>query len=254
VTPVKQSEHSKQVDHLEATRRYYDEFAGRYDDRRGGRVPGGYHDLVDELELEFLERFARDKSVLEVGCGTGLLLERMHFASSARGVDISPGMLDKARERSLDVHEGSATALPFDDESFDAVCSFKVLAHVREIRGALREMLRVTRVGGTVVAEFYNPRSLRALVKRFGPAGAISASTNEDAVYTRFDSPEQVRAMLPDGARVIDERGVRIVTPAAKALRLPLLGPLLYRAEHALCDTPLARLAGFWIAAIRKAR
>ena len=37
--------------HLDATRAYYDEFSTRYDDKRGGRVRGGYHDLLDDLEL-----------------------------------------------------------------------------------------------------------------------------------------------------------------------------------------------------------
>ena len=191
--------------------------------------------------------------MLEVGCGTGLLLQRMSaFAKSAEGVDLSPGMLEHARERGLTVKEGSATALPYEDERFDVACSFKVLAHVRDIRTALAEMTRVVRPGGTVVAEFYNPHSLRALVKRYGPAGRIGQQTTEAAVYTRFDSPAQVDAMLPAGTRRIDQRGVRILTPAAKMLRLPVLGTLMRGAEEQLCDSPLARFGGFWIAAIRK--
>lgn len=241
-------------EHLEATRRYYDEFARRYDQQRGGRVPNGYHDLIDDLELGFLKRFATGREVLEVGCGTGLLLERIaRFASRARGVDLSPGMLEHARERGLDVTQGSATALPFEDASFDVVCSFKVLAHVREIKEAVAEMLRVTKPGGELVLEFYNPHSFRALAKRLGPANAISDKTNEDAVFTRFDSPSDVLALLPPGCWLIDRRGVRIVTPVAQALHLPIVGSLLRSAEQRLCDTPLARFGGFWIAAIRKA-
>src|SRR5690242_18527125 len=113
----------------ESNRSYYDAFAERYEARRGENDPGGYHGLVDELETEFVRRFADRRSVLEVGCGTGLLLRRIAgFAAATRGVDLSPGMLEKARERGLDVVEGSATALPFADESFDVTCSFKVLA------------------------------------------------------------------------------------------------------------------------------
>ena len=239
--------------HLEATRAYYDEFSHRYDDRRGGRDPGGYHDLVDDLEVDFLSRWGAGADVLEVGCGTGLLLDRIAaFARSARGVDLSPGMLAKARERGLDVIEGSATSLPFPDESFDAVCSFKVLAHVREIHRALAEMVRVTRRHGVVVAEFYNPWSLRGLVKRFGPAGQISHSTDERAVFTRFDSPWRVRRLVPRGARIIAARGVRIVTPAAAAMRIPVVGSMLRRAEWARADSPLGALGGFWIAALQK--
>lgn len=239
--------------HLDATRAYYDEFSTRYDDKRGGRVRGGYHDLLDDLELEFLERFATNKRVLEVGCGTGLLLERMAaFAEQAHGVDLSPGMLRHAKARGLEAVEGSATSLPFEDDSFDVVCSFKVLAHVQDIRTAIAEMFRVLRPGGTLVLEFYNPTSLRTFAKRFGPAGAISDSTNEDAVYTRFDTPEKVASYLPPGATVVDRRGIRIFTPMAKALSWPLVGGALNKLERGLCDTALARFGGFWVAAIRK--
>src|SRR5690606_14502404 len=105
----------------EATSRsYYDEFAKRYDDRRGGRVRDGYHDLVDDLEVGFVRPFAAGRDLLEVGCGTGLLLERFAaMCRTAKGVDLSPGMLERARQRGLDVLEGSATKLPFDDASFD---------------------------------------------------------------------------------------------------------------------------------------
>ena len=151
----------------DSNRRYYDAFAERYEAQRGENDPGGYHELVDSLEAEFVERYARGRDVLEVGCGTGLLLRRIQtFAQNVRGVDLSPGMLALAKERGLDVVEGSATALPFPDRSFDVTCSFKVLAHVREIETALSEMARVTRPGGHVIAEFYNPLSLRGLVKR----------------------------------------------------------------------------------------
>jgi UMF1 family MFS transporter len=47
----------------------------------------------------------------------------------------------------------------------------------------------------------------------------------------------------------VASRGARIVTPTAAAMRVPILGAALRRAEWALCDTPLNRLAGFWIAA-----
>ncbi|MBM4358261.1 MAG: methyltransferase domain-containing protein [Deltaproteobacteria bacterium] len=240
-------------DDLAATRRYYDEFAACYDRARGGHVKDGYHDLIDDLEVDFLKRFAEGRDVLEVGCGTGLLLERIaSFARRAEGIDLSPGMLEQARSRGLEVHEASATALPYPDHTFDVTCSFKVLAHISDIRRALYEMTRVTRSGGVVVAEFYNPRSLRALAKRLGPAGKISDKTTEAAVYTRFDSPDEAPRLLPPGTRLIDRRGVRIVTPTASALKIPLLGSFFQAAEWRLCDSALAEFGGFWIGAFRK--
>lgn len=234
-------------------REYYDAFAQNYEAERGGRSQGGYHDLVDELESEFVRRFGQDKDVLEVGCGTGLVLSRIAgFARSVRGVDISPNMLQRARERQLDVQVGSATELPFADQSFDVACSFKVLAHIRDIDRALAEMARVVRPGGHVIAEFYNPWSLRALAKRLAGPGKVAPGVTEAHVYTRYDSPRQALARTPAGCSFVAARGVRITLPSAAVLRLPVIGPLFSSAERALCDTALGRFGGFWIAAFQR--
>lgn len=242
------------TDRLAATRAYYDEFSARYEAARRPKDPNGYHALLDDLEIDLVERYGRGKDVLEVGCGTGLVLDRLAtFARSAKGIDLSPGMLEKARARGLDVVEGSATDLPFEDATFDVTCSFKVLAHVPDVGRALAEMARVTRPGGVVLAELYNPFSFRALAKRLGPAGKISDATRESAVYTRFDAPWVVPRIAPPGTRVEAVRGIRIVTPAAVFWKIPGLAGVLRRAETALCDGPLARLGGFYVAVLRKA-
>ncbi|GMV15174.1 MAG: hypothetical protein AMXMBFR56_33980 [Polyangiaceae bacterium] len=237
----------------ESNRAYYDAFAEEYESHRGDNDPGGYHDLLDELEAEFVERYGRDRDVLEVGCGTGLVLSRIgRFARSARGVDLSPGMLEKAQARGLDVVLGSATELPFAHESFDVTCSFKVLAHIPDIRVALSEMARVTRPGGVLIAEFYNPYSFRGLAKRLAPPGRIADATHEGHVYTRYDSPRAVERLLPPGCHIVDSRGVRIATPTAKMMKHPVGRRFFRAAERALCDSPFKYLGGFWIAAIRK--
>lgn len=237
----------------QATREYYNDFSRRYEAARRPNDPHGYHALLDDLEVDLTSRYGARKEVLEAGCGTGLILERLAaFASRAEGFDLSPGMLEKARERGLTVREGSVTSIPYPDASFDVVCSFKVLAHVPDIRTALAEMARVTRPGGVVLAEFYNPYSFRGLAKRLGPAGAISEGRRESEVFTRFDTPQTIRGLIPASCRFEGARGVRIVTPAAVAMRVPVLGGLLRRAEWALCDTPLAALGGFYVAILRK--
>jgi ubiquinone/menaquinone biosynthesis C-methylase UbiE len=236
-------------------RAYYDEFSKRYEDERGDNAPGGYHDLLDTLESDYVRRFGDGKDVLEVGCGTGLVLERIaSFARTARGIDLSPGMLAKARARGLNVSEASATELPFQDDSFDVTCSFKVLAHVPNIERALSEMARVTRPGGVVLAELYNPWSLRGLLRRFGPARVVGHKTRESDVYTRFDSPLRAKELTPAGCTFEGARGVRIVTPTATLMKKPLVARALWNAEHALCDGPMRNLAGFYVATYRKAR
>jgi ubiquinone/menaquinone biosynthesis C-methylase UbiE len=235
------------------TRAYYDEFARGYERHRRPNDPYGYHALIDDLEIDLTQRYGSGRDVLECGCGTGLLLERIKsFARSAHGIDLSPGMLDLARARGLDVREGSVTALPFEDASFDVTCSFKVLAHVPDIGKALSEMARVTRPGGVVLAELYNPLSLRALAKRIGPAGKISEATRESAVYTRFDPPWVVRRLLPPGVRLEATRGVRIVTPAAVVMRVPGVRSVFRKLEFALADSPAAIFGGFYVSVLRK--
>ena len=235
------------------TRAYYDEFSKIYERHRRPNDASGYHALVDDLEVELCARYGTGREVLECGCGTGLILQRLaEFASRAVGIDLSPGMLDHARERGLEVKEGSVTALPFDDASFDLTCSFKVLAHVPDIGKALSEMARVTRPGGVIIAEFYNPLSFRGLAKRLGPAGKVGDHTRESAVYTRFDAPWVLQRILPPNTRIEAARGIRIVTPAAFVMRVPGLSGILRRAERFLCDSPAAVLGGFYVAVIRK--
>ncbi len=236
-----------------ANREYYDSFSERYEAHRGSNDPGGYHELLDQLEAGFVERFGANRDVLEVGCGTGLVLSRIaSFARTAQGVDISPGMLQKARDRGLQVVEGTATSLPFADQRFDVTCSFKVLAHIPDVTCALAEMARVTKAGGFVIAEFYNPYSLRGLVKRAGPPRAIAKDAHEGHVFTRFDSPRRARQLAPTGCKVRACRGIRIVTPAALAMRVPLLRQCLWFAETRLCDTIVSAFAGFYIVAYER--
>src|ERR1041385_7481388 len=124
------------------SRAYYDDFSSGYERERGA----GYHRMLDQLELRVVAPLVRGKRVLEVGCGTGLILGRLApQAALACGVDLSAGMLRVARTRCLAVAAASATCLPFADDAFDLACSFKVLAHVPEIDRALLELARVVR-------------------------------------------------------------------------------------------------------------
>ena len=232
-----------------SNRRYYDEFAEWYERERHD----GYHRLIDDLQVDLLEEHVRDKDVLEVGCGTGLLLDRIaSLADTARGIDISEGMLRKARRRGLDVVQGCATELPFETASFDVVYSFKVLAHVQDIEQAVAECCRVTRPGGRLFLEFYNPLSLRFFAKWVGGPGKISESTDESAVFTRWDSPWEVPEYIPEHVELERWAGVRIFTPAAFFHRVPVVGEALRRLEFVGRDTPLGRFGGFLVAQARK--
>lgn len=232
-----------------SNRAYYDEFADWYEQGRDR----GYHAMIDDLEVDLLHRYVRGKDVLEVGCGTGLVMHRVaERARRVAGIDISAGMLRQAQKRGLDVVQADATALPFDDAAFDVVYSLKVLAHIRDIDRALEEMARVTRSGGTLLLEFYNPISLRYLAKRVGGPGKISRETDESAVYTRWDDALDLMRRLPENLELLDYAGVRIFTPAALLHRVPLVGRALRRLEFMGRDSLLKYFGGFLVAIIEK--
>ncbi len=231
-------------------RAYYDDFAGWYERER--HLP--YHRMLDDLEVELVERYATNKDVLEVGCGTGLILDRTaRFARHATGIDLSAGMLARAAERGLHVAQASATDLPIATASVDVAYSFKVLAHIPDITGTLREMARVVRPGGWVLAEFYNARSLRRLVKAIKPPTAVSDTTHDEHVFTRYDDARAIRGYLPPDLEWVTTRGIRVITPVARVLELPVLGAAVQWAERRLADLPGARdVGGFLVACCRK--
>jgi ubiquinone/menaquinone biosynthesis C-methylase UbiE len=231
------------------SQKYYDAFSVSYEEHRDH----GYHVLIDELEVELVQRYGGDR-ILEIGCGTGLILKRLEpLCRLAVGIDLSAGMLKVARERGLHVLQCPANTLPLPDESFDTVVSFKVLAHIPEIEATLFELSRVTRPGGHLLLEFYNRYSLRTLIKKLKNPTQIGETYDDEDVFTRFDSLSRIRTYLPRELSLIGVRGVRVFTPLAQLHDLPVVKTLLGGAERLAADAPfIRRLGGFIIVILRK--
>jgi ubiquinone/menaquinone biosynthesis C-methylase UbiE len=93
------------------------------------------------------------RRALELGCGTGVFLERVAPSGAGIvGLDLSADLLAKARGRlvataNVVLHRGNAESLPYADASFDAVYGSSVLHHL-DLDRALGEVLRVLRPGG----------------------------------------------------------------------------------------------------------
>jgi ubiquinone/menaquinone biosynthesis C-methylase UbiE len=114
-----------------------------------------------ELRHAFLQEipFPADASVLEVGCGTGVLTRRLAGwpdVGSVTAVDVAPPLLEKARQLSaglpITFSEADARSLPLDDNTFDIVVFDSTLVHVPGVDAAIAEAARVLRPGGRLAA------------------------------------------------------------------------------------------------------
>ncbi|MEV6428614.1 demethylmenaquinone methyltransferase [Nocardia sp. NPDC051463] len=137
--------------------------------------------------------------VLDLAAGTGIsTLDLAKSGAWCLAADFSQGMLAAGKFRDVPMVAADATALPFADNSFDAVTISYGLRNISESEQALREMLRVTKPGGRLlVCEFSTPIVpvfstvyMEYLMKAL-PKVARAVSSNPDAyVYLA----ESVRA------------------------------------------------------------
>jgi SAM-dependent methyltransferase len=98
---------------------------------------------------------------LEIGCGGGVLLERVLAAgaSSVAGLDHSPDMLALSMRRNVEalaaerlaLKLGDASAIPWADQSFDAVFTANMFFYIQDPAAVLDEVFRVLRPGGRLV-------------------------------------------------------------------------------------------------------
>jgi ubiquinone/menaquinone biosynthesis C-methylase UbiE len=142
----------------------------------------------------FVERcgLAPGRRALEIGCGTGIFLEKV-APSGARlvGLDLSEDLLAKARARvaaapNVVLHRGNAEHLPYVDASFDAVYGSSVLHHL-DLDRALREVLRVLRPGGRCAftePNIVNPQV--ALMFRLGLTKRYFGVSPDEMAFSRF--------------------------------------------------------------------
>jgi len=131
------------VDSYEKIERFYSGFAKIYD---------GLLKILPGLKKEIKTSLPWLKGeILEIGVGTGYLAS---LYSQGVGMDISKGMLERARKRlgeDFSLVRANAEELPFKDSSFDTVVSTFTLSSVKNIKKAIKEMRRVLKNRGRLV-------------------------------------------------------------------------------------------------------
>ncbi|MGH6853981.1 MAG: class I SAM-dependent methyltransferase [Aestuariivirga sp.] len=133
--------------------------------------------IAEAALRQTMERANRHSGkLLEVGVGTGLSLPHYKAQLKVTGIDLSPHMLQRARERvakaacrNVDaLLEMDATQLGFADQSFDVVVALYVMTVVPDPVAVMHELARVTKPGGTVLVcnHFSVEKGLRGAVEK----------------------------------------------------------------------------------------
>lgn len=188
-------------------------------------------------------------SVLEVGAGSGLMtwftIRQLHFLRYDL-LDLSPAMLDRARQRLHDERLSFITAdaaqTPFPSECYDVVIGCDIIHHLDNPISALKEWLRVAKFGAALVVLETNPRN--PLHLRFiGVEHEVRSWLNTDTNLLRW-----VNNAGWERVKVVP---VPYFTPPGPAFLAPLLDVI----DRLSLWVPVwRRMGGLWLIIARKGR
>lgn len=171
-------------------------------------------------ELVTATEVGENDSVLDVACGTGnVAISAARRGAAVTGLDITPTMLDGARENAtisgmehIVWQEGSATDLPFEDNSFDVTLSCVGHMFAEPATAAGRELCRVTRPGGRIAFTAWTPSSV---VPAMGAVLSAYLPPNPDPPEPpfRWGDPDVVRDRLNDWVATMTFETGTVQTP-----------------------------------------
>jgi SAM-dependent methyltransferase len=159
-----------------------------------------FETILDKLQLTPNERF------LDICCGGGSLLERaLQTVEQVAGLDHSPDMVALTHENNaqavvdgrIDVRQGDAGALPWDDATFDAAANANALFFIADPVQLFREAYRVIKPGGRFVVVTGAKRGLMSFI--FGAWRLMLYTDDQLADMVCQAGFAQVEAYSPDG-------------------------------------------------------
>jgi ubiquinone/menaquinone biosynthesis C-methylase UbiE len=172
-----------------------------------------YRPPQDEVIAVLREHGCR--RIVDVGCGTGILADRIQReldTDEVFGIDMSDGMLRQARARSSAVRwmRAPAEQLPFEDDAMDAVVSTSAF-HFFDQPAALREFLRVLTPGGVAAVATIAPTQPLPLPRWFGDTRSPAHNPTPDemrALFTDagFTVADQHRIHRPVWTQILSDR------------------------------------------------
>ena len=174
--------------------------------------------------------------VHDVGCGQGELAERIgrELGAEVVGVDQSARMVELARARGVDARVGDVQALSLPNGSFDCVVAAWMLFHVPDLDLGVREIARVLRPGGRLIAATNGPGHLKEFHDLLGthPVGSDFDGENGELVLRgHFSSVERREAYgyLIFPSREVAQGYIDAAITVGGGVLPPLEGPIRVR-------------------------
>jgi SAM-dependent methyltransferase len=168
-----------------------------------------------EAALDALE-IGQGTLLLDAGCGAGLALTlAAERGATVSGLDASPGLLAIARERlpGADLREGDLEALPYADDSFDAVTAFNSVQYAGDPTAALREIRRVAKPGSRVAIATWGPPEQCEMRAVLGAIGSLLPPAPPGAGGPfALAAPGALEALV-ESAGLTAERAIDVPTP-----------------------------------------
>ena len=155
-------------------------------------------------------------SLLDIGCGGGLLSEPMaRLGFAVTGADASEKNILTARTHAaqsgvtVDYRAATAESLAAEGLRFDVVLNMEVVEHVADVRGYLGACTRLVRPGGITIVATLN-KTLKALaLAKFGAEYVLGWLPRGTHDWNRFLPPVELQAMLEDtGLSALKTQGV----------------------------------------------
>ena len=189
------------------TQASYDKVAREYAEQ--------YKDEMDfkPFDRQCLDRLARSVGSLgpicDLGCGPGQIARYLHRQGvEALGVDLSPAMVSEAQRLNPQIpfHQGDILSLPNLENSWGGIAAFYSLIHIPRQRmvAALRELHRVLKPGGVLLAAFHIGDKIEHLDEWWGKAVNLDFA---------FYLPDEMQTWLEEAGFELEETLLREPNP-----------------------------------------
>lgn len=181
---------------------------------------GSWSKILAPLFVDFIGDIKAEDQVLDVGCGTGAVtftIANNAKSSKIIGIDRSVGYIEYARANNAYPHVtfevGDAQELPYVDASFDKCVSSLILNLLPDTRKGVKEMRRVTKVGGLVAACVWDNTGGMELLRSFWDA-AVALEPEAERLHQKHFTYGSVEALsdlwAATGLKNVETRGLVI--------------------------------------------